>query len=156
MAKTIANPPVTMTAEALKQVIAQAIAEHDAAKAEQAKSDNSADMDRLCIKGFVRAGYKAETIQPRQNVLTYAKWVEKGFKVKEGEHATKVKNLRLFHVSQVEPITKKEQAEYLAKRAAKSADKLPLVSPVEMPKAQPAPKPPVKNAKVLIAEPGNA
>jgi hypothetical protein len=61
MGKPNTQSAVTFTQEALRAVIAQAIAEHDAAKAQQAKADTSADMDKACIKAFVRAGYKAET-----------------------------------------------------------------------------------------------
>ena len=145
----VASPAVTFSPEALKAVIAAAIAEHEAQKAQQAKSDTSTDMEKLTVKAFARAGFK--DVKPRIDTLTYAKWVEQGFKVKEGERAIKVKSLRLFHRSQVEPISKQEQAEYLAKRG-----KLPKVSPVEPPKAPPAPKPLRKSAKVLITEPGNA
>jgi len=130
----VAQHAVTLTPEALQQVIAQAIAEHEAAKAQKAKADTSTEMERLTIKAFRRAGYDETRILPRQNVLTYAKWVEKGFKVKEGQRAVVVKSLRLFHADQVEKINKEEQAEYLVKRqeriAAKTSDKLPPVSPI--------------------------
>ena len=49
--------------------------------------------------------------------------------MKPGEHAVKVKNLRLLHVSQVEKISPQEQAAVLAEKAAKmTADKLPAVA----------------------------
>jgi hypothetical protein len=130
-----ANPPVTLTHEALQQVIAQAVAEHEANKPQKAKSDTSTDMEKAAIRAFTKKGFK--DVQPRVNTLTYAKWIEAGRRVKEGEKSIKVKNLRLFHISQTEPISKAEQTEYLAKRAAKTADKLPKVSPVsEPPKAK--------------------
>lgn len=97
-------------------------------KQEVERVERSTDMDSFCIRAFKRAGI--ENVRPREDVLTYGKWVEQGFKVKQGEKSVRVKNLRLFHRSQVEPITKAEQAEYLAKREAKTADKLPAVSPV--------------------------
>jgi hypothetical protein len=49
MGKPNTQSAVTFTQEALRAVIAQAIAEHDAAKAQQAKADTSADMDKACI-----------------------------------------------------------------------------------------------------------
>jgi hypothetical protein len=158
----VASPAVTFTPAELQAVIAAAIAEHEAAKASKGKTDTSGEMEKATVKAFKRAGFGEVT--PRVDTLTYGKWVEQGFKVKEGEHATKVKNLRLFHRSQVEPISKQEQADYLAKREAKTADKLPKPSPVEPVKAaaNPAPAPanpaktPRKNTKVLITEPGNA
>src|SRR5262245_65414668 len=117
MAKPIAQPTVTFTPEKLQEVIAAAIHEHEQNKALKAQANSSAEMDRLTVAAFKRKGFA--NVTPRVDVLTYAKWVEKGFKVKEGEHAIKVKNLRLFCAAQVQPITKAEQAEYLAKRAAK-------------------------------------
>jgi hypothetical protein len=142
----IANPPVTLTQDALAKVIAAAIAEHEANKAQKAKSDTSTDMEKAAIRAFTKKGFK--DVQPRVNTLTYAKWVEAGRKVKAGEQSVKVKNLRLFHVSQTEPISKAEQTEYLAKRAAKTADKLPPVSPVAEP-PKPAAKPSAKTAKAV-------
>ncbi len=165
MARSTTQAPVahpTFTPEALQRVIAEAIAAHEASKAQKAKADTSTEMERLAVKAFRRAGFGE--VKPRVDTLTYGKWVEQGFKAKAGEHAIKVRNLRLFHRSQVEPISKQEQAEYLAKREAKTADKLPKPSPVEPVKAaaNPAPAPanpaktPRKNTKVLITEPGNA
>src|SRR5262245_57325827 len=130
----IANPNVTLTPEALKQVIAAAIAEHEQAKAEQAKTDTTADMDRLCIKALVRAGYKAENIQPRQNVRTYNLWLQEGRRVKAGEASVRVKTLRLFHIDQTEPMNAVEKKAALAaleeKRAKRTSDVLPKPSPV--------------------------
>jgi hypothetical protein len=131
-AQPLANPPVTLTQEALKQMLAQvraeALAERDAAS----KADSTEQMERLCVKAFKRAGF--DDVKPRENVLTYNKWIEQGRKVKEGEKCVKVKNLRLFHISQTEPLAAKEKtrllAEREARRAVKSADKLPAVSPV--------------------------
>ena len=102
------------------------------------KADTTAEMDRLTVAAFKRRGFA--NVTPRVSVLTYARWIERGFKVKEGERAIKVKNLRLFCTDQVQPITKAEQAEYLAKRAAKgTASKLPEVSPIPQ-AAKPAPR----------------
>jgi len=91
----------------------------------------SADMEGLTVKAFKRAGYGEVT--PRVDTKTYNLWVEAGRRVKPGEHAIKVKQLRLFHVSQTEEISKQEQAAILEKKAAKTdsgtASKLPQVTP---------------------------
>jgi hypothetical protein len=156
MAKPIASPTVSFTPEALKQVIAQAIAEHDAQKAQQAKADVSSDMDRLCTKAFVRAGYKSEDIKPRENVRTYNLWLQAGYRVKAGEQSVRCKSLRLFHASQVEKLNavehKKALAELETKKAKRTSDVLPKPSPIA--EAPVAARP--KAAKVLISEHGNA
>jgi hypothetical protein len=140
MAKSNTQSAVTLTPEALRAVIAQAIAEHDAQKAQQAKADTSTEMEALTIKAFRRAGYKAEDIRPRENIKTYNLWLQDGFRVKPGETSVRVKTLRLFHASQVDKLNpveaKKALAELEAKRSKRTADKLPPVSPVAA-----APKP---------------
>ena len=73
-----------------------------------------------------------------------------------GEASIRVKSLRLFHITQTDVMNAGEKKAAIAaleeKREKRTSDKLPQVSPVEVPKAQPAPK----NAKVLTREPGNA
>jgi hypothetical protein len=104
----LASPPVTLTPEALQAVIAQAVAEATAklreemqiAKPAAGKSDQSAKNAWAAQKAFVKAGYK--DVRPNETIKTYNRWLAEGRKVKEGEHAVKVKNLRLFHVSQTE------------------------------------------------------
>lgn len=127
-----ANPPVTLTQDALKALMAQVRAEALAEREATAKGDTAAQMEAATVRAFKRAGFSE--VKPRENVLTYNKWIEQGRKVKEGEKCTKVKNLRLFHISQTEPLAAKEKAKLLAERearkAAKTADKLPAVSPV--------------------------
>jgi len=123
---------VTFSPEQLQAVIAQAIAEHEAAKAAQAKSDTSADMEKLTVRAFARAGYKSAT--PRVDTRTYNLWLAEGRRVKEGEKSVRVKSLRLFHRDQTEEMTAAEKkaalADLEAKRAGKSADRLPMPSPV--------------------------
>jgi len=113
-------------------VIAQAVAEATAKlryelavkpSAANGTSDRSAQNEILAIKAFKKAGYGL--IKPHTDALTYNKWIEKGFKVKPGENSAKVKNLRLFHKSQVLPITETEKAEIKAKAAAR----LPAIRP---------------------------
>ncbi|MBD4236239.1 hypothetical protein GUH38_02775, partial [Xanthomonas citri pv. citri] len=88
------SAPVSFTPEALQVVIAQAIAEHEAKKAAVKKGETTDKYTALCISAFKRAGFKAEDIKPRENVLTFNKWLEKGFRPKEGEKAVAVKGLR--------------------------------------------------------------
>jgi len=142
----IAQPAVTLTPEALQQVIAQAIKEHEAHKSQQVKAGSSADVERLTIKAFARAGYKGVT--PRADVKTYNLWLQEGRRVKEGEKSVRVKSLRLFHRDQTEEMTAAEKKQALAdleaKRASKTADKLPKVSPITdavKPKGKPSLQP---------------
>jgi hypothetical protein len=50
------NNTVTFSPEQLQQVIAQAIAEHEAKKQEQAKADSTDKMDQACVAAFRKAG----------------------------------------------------------------------------------------------------
>jgi hypothetical protein len=63
-------------------------------------------------------------------ILTYNKWIEAGFRVKPGEHALKINNLRLFHKSQVEPMNAKDKAEALAALREKAAKRSATVVPI--------------------------
>ncbi|WP_316200794.1 MULTISPECIES: hypothetical protein [unclassified Bradyrhizobium] len=118
----------------VQQAVAAALAAKTAAEpAKPAKASKADETAQAAIKAFKRAGYA--DVQPHVNVLTYSKWLQQGRKVKAGEKAIKAKNLRLFHVSQTEPIAKAEAEALLAQKAAKatsgpSASKLPSVSPV--------------------------
>ncbi len=145
----IAQPPVTFSPAELQAVIAAAIAEHEAAKAQRAKASTSDKYTALTISAFKRAGFKPEDIKPRENTLTFNKWLEKGYRPKEGERAIAVKGLRLFHASQVRELTAQD-GDMVAAKAAKgvpvaTADLLAKPSPVE-----PA-KPAVKAAKASKA-----
>lgn len=60
-----------------------------------AKNDSDA------VAAFTAAGYK--DVKPRENVLTYGKWAEKGRLVKRGQKAIRVNQFNLFHVDQTEP-----------------------------------------------------
>jgi hypothetical protein len=53
-----------------------------------------------CIRVFKAAGYKV--VEPRFNVLTYKKWLEKGRRVKKGEKGFSVGPFKLFHEDQTE------------------------------------------------------
>jgi hypothetical protein len=102
---------MTFTPEALKAVLDAAIADAvtlalgKAAKAPantlvDGKTENQLKIDIAVVRAFKRAGIN--DAKPRENVMTYNKWMAEGFKVKPGEKAVKVKQFRLFHKSQVE------------------------------------------------------
>ncbi|HWZ38262.1 MAG TPA: hypothetical protein VNY08_08185 [Bradyrhizobium sp.] len=135
----VAQPAVTFAPEALQQVIAQAVRE---ALASKEKSDRSIDPEALTIRAFKRAGFGE--VKPRQDVKTYNLWLADGLRVKEGERSVKVRNLRLFHKSQVRPMTVEEKAQG-------SASKLPPVSPISEP-ANAAVKATAKAAKAVPVE----
>jgi hypothetical protein len=56
--------------------------------------------DEECIHVFKAAGYKV--VEPRSNVLTYKKWLEKGRRVKKGQKSFSVGPFKLFHEDQTE------------------------------------------------------
>jgi hypothetical protein len=56
--------------------------------------------DEECIRVFKAAGYKV--VEPRFNVLTYKKWLEKGRRVKKGEKGFSVGPFKVFHEDQTE------------------------------------------------------
>ena len=56
--------------------------------------------DEECIRVLKAAGYKV--VEPRFNVLTYKKWLEKGRRVKKGEKGFSVGPFKLFHEDQTE------------------------------------------------------
>ena len=56
--------------------------------------------DEECIRVFKAAGYKV--VEPRFNVLTYKKWLEKGRRVKKGEKGFSIGPFKLFHEDQTE------------------------------------------------------
>ena len=124
----------TFSPEELERVIAQAIAEHEAQKAQKAQAERSDDAHKNVINAFVKAGYKREDIvlydrnklmpqQPDVTVLTFDKWLSLGRLVKKGEHAVKVRgsNLRLFHKDQTEIMTVEERKEAFKKTQEKEA-----------------------------------
>lgn len=56
--------------------------------------------DAEAVAAFAAKGI--QDVKPRENVLTYRKWFEKGRIVKKGEKAVRVGPFNLFHVSQTE------------------------------------------------------
>ena len=135
-AEILASPPVTFDINhpLIQQAIQQAVAVAMAAKATTmtGKSDTAQNNDWLAQKAFAKAGCK--DAQPRVNIKTYNLWLAEGRKVKEGEHAVKVKNLRLFHISQTEPASAETVASNKAKIDAAAARKAKVV-PINQPSA---------------------
>jgi hypothetical protein len=134
----------TFSLEALNKIVGEQVLQALAAQraefeasvlAANKAAKDKIDYDSLAIKAFRKAGFGE--VKPRTDVLTYNKWLEAGFRVKPGEHAIKVRQLRLFHRSQVEAITAAEKKEATAKLAAKAvertADRLPKPSPISAP-----------------------
>src|SRR5262245_1631736 len=77
--------PVTLTETALKALLAEVRAEALAERGAACKADSAAQMEKLAIRAFTKAGFK--DIQPRVNCLTFNKWLEKEMRPKEGEKA---------------------------------------------------------------------
>jgi hypothetical protein len=70
-------------------------------------------------RAFKKAGFKDAVAH--ENVKTFNRWMAEGRKVKAGERAIKVKNLRLFHVSQTEFVGIPSKAEQRAEGEAAMA-----------------------------------
>ena len=112
VAALLANPA------AMAKIVANAKAPKPGTKFDKdGKTERQVELEKLTVSAFKRKGLKADQIKPRVNILTFGKWVEKGFVVKEGEKAVKVKNLRLFHETQVRPITDEDRAKFAARQA---------------------------------------
>jgi hypothetical protein len=123
-AKNEAPAAATFTLEAVEKIVAESLAkqraeflaamaeQQQAAKAEPAKMAIAGKTERAianeiaAVRAFHRAGFK--DAKPHVNILTFNKWAEKGYRPIEGSKSLKVKNLRLFHVSQVRKLTADE------------------------------------------------
>ena len=123
----VASPAVTFTPEQLQAFVDQAVAKVLAVKAAEkpaGKSDQSSKNAWAAQKAFTKAGFK--DAQPGVNILTFNRWVAQGLRPKEGEHAKRINNLRLFHRDQCRSLTKAEAGEFAKKakeREAKAATK---------------------------------
>jgi hypothetical protein len=133
MAKQAAQS-ITFTPEQLQAYVDAAITKVMEVKQAHEEHKRSDDMSSAVLKAFKKQGFKAETIVPHETVRTYNLWIEAGRKVRQGETSVKVRNLRLFHVTQTDALNPVEAKAALAalaeKRAAKTADKLPKPSPI--------------------------
>lgn len=125
MAQAVAAALAAQRAELL-----QAMADQQQAKPANGKSDVSAKNDLAVLRVFKKAGY--QDVKPRQNVLTFNRWLELGRRPSEGSKSLKINGLRLFHLSQTRPLTKEEIAGAKAKSAeAVAASKRKIVSITE-------------------------
>jgi hypothetical protein len=86
------------------------------------KSEKVIKNELECIRAFKKLGIA--NVVPKVNVLTFNKWLERGLRPLEGSKAVRVQNLRLWHETQVRPLTKEETKkarEQLAAYAAATA-----------------------------------
>jgi hypothetical protein len=95
--EALASDVITLTAE-IAVLEASLLTENDRRERERAARRKANDEE--CIRVFKAAGYKA--VEPRFNVLTYKKWLEKGRRVKKGEKGLSVGPFKLFHKDQTE------------------------------------------------------
>ena len=94
--EALASDVITLTAE-IAVLEASLLTEND--RREESEARRKAN-DEECIRVFKAAGYKV--VEPRFNVLTYKKWLEKGRRVKKGEKGLSVGPFKLFHKDQTE------------------------------------------------------
>lgn len=108
-----------------QQIVAQAVAVRLAAiEAEKpvkntlvdGRTEGQLKLDVLVARSFKKAGYGE--VKPRQDVMTYNRWLAAGYRVRPGEKATKVRQFRLFHKSQVEFVGQPDKAEQRAEGEA--------------------------------------
>jgi hypothetical protein len=133
--KPVKTRPATFSPEAVAEIVGKALAEQRAeflaamAAQQQAekpatmaiagKSDQAVKNELATIKAFHKAGFK--DAKPHVNILTFNKWVEKGFRPIEGSKSLRINNLRLFHVSQVRKLTAEDKAKAKDQKAAHEA-----------------------------------
>jgi hypothetical protein len=119
-AKPGTNPPVTFDLKdtTLQAIIAQAVSialdkqkselmEAAKSAAASGKSERSMANEVAVVRAFRKAGFG--NVTPHVDVMTFNRWASKGFRPKEGTKSLKIKNLRLFHKSQVRPLTSEEK-----------------------------------------------
>lgn len=70
---------------------------------DEEKAANRAKIEKETVAAFKKAGY--DDVKPRENVMTYNKWIEAGRRVKKGEKSVKCGSFPLFHLDQTEAIT---------------------------------------------------
>jgi hypothetical protein len=120
-------PKVTFTPEALQAVIAEAVAQAMAKQKAEAvavmpaigngrSSDRSMQNEIAVVKAFKKAGFGH--VKPHDDVKTFNRWVAAGYRPIEGSKSLKIKNLRLFHKSQVRPISQEERQTLAAQSQA--------------------------------------
>src|SRR6516225_916507 len=95
--EALASDVITLVAE-IAVLEASLLTENDRRERERVARRKTNDEE--CIRVFKAAGYKV--VEPRFNVLTYKKRLEKGRRVKKGEKGLSVGPFKLFHEDQTE------------------------------------------------------
>ncbi len=104
----------TLTEKQLKDLLAKALAAQKAKPTvvantgKSAKSLASLANEKAAKIAFKKAGFGDVT--PHVDVMTFNRWIAAGFRPMEGSKSLKVKNLRLFHKTQVRGLTVEEKA----------------------------------------------
>jgi len=118
----------------MQSMIDQAVQRILALKAEEAKADRTGTMHKAITSAFSKAGYKniqlldaSKPLSAKENegvtILTFQKWFELGRRVKEGEHALRIRgcHLRLYHRDQTRIASPQERKENFAKLQERAA-----------------------------------
>jgi hypothetical protein len=105
---------VTFTPAKLQAVIAEAVALAMAGKkadgkaaAKDGKSERSIKNEIAVARAFTKAGFTG--VKPHEDIRTFNRWMAAGYRPIEGSKSLKVKNLRLFHKSQVRELSLEEK-----------------------------------------------
>src|ERR1700730_8901454 len=80
------------------------------------------------VKAFKKAGFG--NVTPHEDVRTFNRWLSAGYRPVEGSKSLKIKNLRLFHRSQVRQLTAEEKAGLQAENEAAAARHSGSVTPI--------------------------
>jgi hypothetical protein len=137
-AEVPANPPVTFSLEAVEKIVAEALAKQaeamaaakPAAATMNGRSAKSLENEIKTRKAFAKAGFGK--VEPHEDVKTFNLWLAAGYRPVEGSKSLKINNLRLFHRSQVRPLTSEEkQAKQAELDAAVARNKAKIVSITE-------------------------
>jgi hypothetical protein len=105
--------PATFNLEDANKIVGEALhrqrAEMQAAKpVTNGKSQASMANEIAVVRAFKKAGFG--NVTPHVDVKTFNRWMMDGLRPVEGSKSVRVKNLRLFHRSQVRPLTAEEKA----------------------------------------------
>jgi hypothetical protein len=105
--------PATFNLEDVNKIVGEALdrqrAEMQAAKpVTNGKSQASMANEIAVVRAFKKAGFG--NVTPHVDVKTFNRWMMDGLRPVEGSTSVRVKNLRLFHRSQVRPLTAEEKA----------------------------------------------
>lgn len=93
------------------------------------KTERQIKIDIAVCRAFKKAGFGE--VKPREDVMTYNRWMANGYKVKTGEKSVKVKQFRLFHKSQVEFVGQPDKADLQKQADAANASHVATKLPTE-------------------------